>query len=226
MKCARTNTEYEKKRRVLMPPLAGAIALASVALTGCSSKPSAVKGVDIDIPAVCANLVEMHDADRDGKLSEEELSSTPPFSMCFKKIDADSDGNVSLDELQARFLKVFNPKCGMIGASCRVTNNGRPLSGATVHFIPADYLMLERSTMPIASGITSSQGVAQMEIHPDYIPEGAPKIRGLVRPGFYLVDVTRPGVDIPAKYNASTTIGVEVSPETTVGGPIDVALRY
>lgn len=226
MNCVRPNTTCEAARCLIVQPIWGAIAVASVALTGCSSKPAAVQGVDIDIPAVCTNLIDLHDADQDGMLSEEELSSTPPLSMCFKKMDTDNDDNVSRDELQARFLKVFNPKCGMIGASCRVTNNGRPLSGATVHFIPAEYLMLERSTMPIASGITSAQGVAQMEIHPDYIPAGVPKIRGLVRPGFYLVDVTRAGANIPAKYNAATTLGVEVSPETTIGGPIDIALKY
>ena len=197
-----------------------------VTLIGCYSHPTVVKAVDIDIPAVCTKLFGDHDADQDGVLTEEELASVPPLGSCVKRMDINKDGNISQEELQAHFVKVFNPKIGMIGATCRVTHKGSPLSGATVHFIPADYLQLESSTMPIASGTTSSQGIAQMEIHPDYLPPNMPKLRGMVRPGFYLVDVTKAGVNIPACYNSETTLGVEVSAQENNRGPINVALNY
>jgi hypothetical protein len=183
-------------------------------------------GVDIDISEVCAKLLMDYDKDRSGLLSAEELASVPPLNSLLKKVDSDNDGSLSREELEAHFLKVFNPKSGLIAASCRITNKGKPIGGATVHFIPADYLQLDRKTMPIASGITSPQGIAQMEIHPDYLPPNAPKVRGLVRPGLYLVDVTRDGLDIPPEYNSETTCGVEVSAETTIGGPINIPLEF
>jgi hypothetical protein len=196
------------------------------AVPGCYSQPGVIESVEINIPLVCETLIKEHDGDRNGMLSEEELTTVPPLNKCLTTMDKDGDRVVSQQELQAHFERVFNPQTGMIGAMCRVTNKGRPLSGALVHFVPADFLQLERSVMPIASGITSSQGVAQMEIHPDYIPAGMPKLRGLVRPGFYLVEITRDGLDIPAHYNAKTTLGVEVSAETNVAGPIHIPLKF
>jgi hypothetical protein len=200
--------------------------LLTVVISGCYSQPGVIESVEIDIARVCEALVKEHDGDRNGMLSEEELAAEPPLDICIKRMDKDGDRTVSQAELQGHFEKVFDPRTGMIGAMCRVTNNGRPLPGALVHFIPADFLQLDRSVMPIASGITSTQGVAQMEIHPDYIPAGMPKLRGLVRPGFYVVEVTREGMEIPAQYNTKTTLGVEVSAETNVAGPIHIPLKF
>jgi hypothetical protein len=205
---------------------AGYWVLVVVTAPGCYSQPGVIESVKIDIPSVCATLIMEHDGDRNGMLSEEELAGVPPLNTCTKRMDKDGDRVISEAELQAHFEKVFNPQTGMIGAMCRVTNKGRPLAGALVHYIPAEYLQLDRQVMPIASGITSSQGVAQMEIHPDYIPEGMPKLRGLVRPGFYLVEITREDMHIPAHYNIKTTLGVEVSAETNVAGPIHIPLKF
>jgi hypothetical protein len=185
-----------------------------------------IESVDIDVPRVCTNLIKEHDRDRNGMLSEEELAAVPPLNNCIKKMDKDGDHIISQAELEGHFNKVFDSQTGMIGAMCRVTNKGKPVSGALVHFIPADYLQLDHSVMPVASGITSPQGVAQMEIHPEYIPAGMPKLRGLVRPGFYLVEITREGANIPAEYNTKTTLGVEVSADTNVAGPIHIPLKF
>ena len=37
-----------------------------------------------------------------------------------------------------------------------------------------------------------------------------------VQPGFYLIRITKEGVDIPAKYNTETTFGMELAHDTDI----------
>ena len=81
--------------------------------------------------------------------------------------------------------------------------NGKPLAGAKVVFAPEKFL---GGTIPSGSGTTNAKGYAQVSCP----PATNPAIPGLA-PGFYRVEITKDGEKIPAKYNAETTLGVEVA---------------
>ncbi|MBN2905812.1 MAG: EF-hand domain-containing protein [Rhodobacteraceae bacterium] len=60
---------------------------------------------DEDRAARAAQLVEMLDADGDGKLSPEEMATRPGPQMMFNRVDADGDGSISQDEFDAAVQK-------------------------------------------------------------------------------------------------------------------------
>ena len=73
--------------------------------------------------------------------------------------------------------------------------------------MPEDFLGDNFKTA-IATGITDKGGLANMSIprpEPDYVL-GVP-------PGFYSVEITKPGENIPAKYNSQTIFGLEIAPD-------------
>ena len=56
-----------------------------------------------------------------------------------------------------------------------------------------------------ASAVTNAAGVVSL------IAPGPKDERPGVPPGFYRVEITKPGLAIPAKYNTETILGIEVS---------------
>ena len=58
----------------------------------------------------------------------------------------------------------------------------------------------------VARGHTERNGMTGVTV-----PSGSGQAEGAgVPPGFYRIEITKPGMDIPAKYNTDTTLGVEV----------------
>ena len=82
-------------------------------------------------------------------------------------------------------------------------HNGTPLAGANVVFVPETFL---GSVIKSGSGVTSSVGVAIVS----GVYEADPSIKGL-SPGFYRVEITKNGENIPSKYNTETTLGAEAA---------------
>ena len=56
--------------------------------------------------------------------------------------------------------------------------------------------------------------------------EPAKPMRSGVPPGFYLVRITKAGVNIPAKYNTQTTLGAEVSNDPSSYGGANFVLEF
>lgn len=63
-------------------------------------------------------------------------------------------------------------------------------------------------TLQSGSGATSPEGYAN--ITAPYAADVS--VRGL-SPGFYRVEITKPGENIPTRYNSKTTFGAEISSE-------------
>jgi len=84
---------------------------------------------------------------------------------------------------------------------------GAPLEGATVVLDPEEFL---GPNVQPATGVTDAGGLVMptMEVGPGDPPG--------VAPGFYLVRVTKEGLDIPSMYNTETVLGVEVAQDATV----------
>jgi hypothetical protein len=87
-----------------------------------------------------------------------------------------------------------------------VLHNGKPLVGAVVRFVPEKFLGLDDDPKWIASGTTGESGGISVSVPTGDAtdPPGAPA-------GFYRVEVTKPGLNIPAKYTTETILGEEVA---------------
>jgi hypothetical protein len=199
------------------------MALIGVVSTGCSSGPGAIAPPDVDPADLSEAILTHNDKDGDGNLSSSELANVPAVLERLADYDADRDGEVSLDELHAHMATIFDGKTGLMTAACRVTHNGKPLKGAVVHFVPLTYV---ENALPVASGVTLTNGMTLLSIRPEDLPANSPERPGLVRPGLYFVEVTHPEVDIPEQYNLKTTLGREVSPKVALAGAIELPLDF
>jgi hypothetical protein len=89
-----------------------------------------------------------------------------------------------------------------------VTLDGRGLEGATVDFVPEEFL---GSDARPASGVTGPGGMTMVSVPVNPADPGATG----VAPGFYRVEITsKGGTAIPAKYNIETTLGCEVAKDS------------
>ena len=199
------------------------VGLIGLALTGCSHHSAPVDPVSIDADEVSQTLIDEHDQDGSGGLSSDELHAITGMQSCMKKYDVDGDGQLVAEELSENLSRIFDGRIGMLSATCRVTHNGRPLAGAIVYFVP---LPMFADQAEVAGGITGPSGVAELSIRQEDLPKNAPNVRGLIRPGLYFVEVTHPTTKVPEQYNVKTTLGYEVTPQSVIGGPIDVSLKF
>jgi hypothetical protein len=114
-------------------------------------------------------------------------------------MDQDGDGALSADELRTRFEKFESAGVAVRTPSYVVMYRGRPLAEADVKFVPEPFL---EDVIEPAHGTSEADG--------SVLPTGP--IEGVIgmRPGYYRVEVTSPHVELPAKFNSATTLGVEV----------------
>jgi hypothetical protein len=162
--------------------------------------------------------IELYDANKDGFLDANELEKVPGLKAAMRQVDCNGDGKISADEISARIDSWVASKCGRIGIKCKVAHKGTPLSGATVRFVPEEFL---GSGMKTYEGTTNDSGTAAM------FAVGSSE-RG-VSPGLYRVEITKAGERIPAKYNTETKLGQEVALDAAgiVGGAVVIIdLKY
>jgi len=190
---------------------------------GCFGQTSRIAGVHIDVQRAADRMMAEYDKNHDGFLSQDELAALPPVNVNRKWYDADRDGKISAEELRKGLRDIFNPKDGLLTVVCEVTRNGQPLTGANVKFVPLPEL---DNVIPPASGVSDSHGSAVLNLPDEDRPPHTPARIPVVRPGLYLVEVTHDQLKIPDEYNARTTIGKEVSGNTTAGGPLKIQLKF
>jgi hypothetical protein len=174
----------------------------------------------VSASSAAAAAMEQYDADHDGKISGAELDACPSIKSALDKIDTAGEGTVTAEKLTAR-IKTWQNGVGRLGASCTVLRNGEPLVGAEVKFVPEKFL---GDSFPTGTGTTGSSGVAKISI-----PLSEKDNRPGMPPGFYRVEVTKAGENIPAKYNTATTLGQEIAIDNTVirtGSGITFDLKY
>jgi hypothetical protein len=184
-----------------------------VFFVGCGQGPAAVELPSVDGSDVAAFAMEHFDANRDGALNASEMADCPPLVVALASYDADKNGELTGEEIDARISRLYGPGAALTSADCAVTLNGRPLQGATVKFRPVE--MLGSSVKP-AQGVTDQSGIARMALADNDLPDDL-KGTALVHPGLYHVEITHPQIAIPASYNTATTLGFEVDPSQRTG---------
>ena len=192
-------------------------------VAGCNATPGRIPGVDVNCDRAAEALLNDYDRDGNGGLSESELVSVPPIHGNRRWYDVDGDGEISQAELRAGLVVIFDPKIGLLSTWCNVTRSGKPLAGANVEFVPLPAL---ESVIPTARAVTDDRGIAKLAISDEDLPANAPRNLPLVRPGLYLIKVSHSSVSIPAKFNAETTLGKEISNHSTAGGPLKIDLKF
>jgi hypothetical protein len=191
--------------------LAGVLAVAG----SCSRRPPRIYAPTIDAAAAGARAMEMYDANKDGKLSGEELDKCPGLKAGM------GGGEVTAEAITARILAWQRSRLGRLPIGCTVLHNGQPLEGAEVKFVPEEFLGEAMQQSAVATGKTDQNGATPLSVGvsgKQFDPEGVP-------PGLYRVEITKPGLDIPAKYNTQTVLGHEVSYETMIH-PIIFDLKF
>jgi len=166
-----------------------------------------VRPPDVDANDAAQAAMEQFDRDADGKLSEAELAASPPLAAAREGYDTNGDGALQAEEIAAGIQSWQQTGVGVRTVPFTVRLNGRPLAGATVRLVPADFL---GDAVKGATGETSPSGSGQFNMAPEDRPKNAPNMP-LMQPGLYHVEITHPSVKIPAKYNTETTIGIEIS---------------
>lgn len=176
------------------------LGLAAVLTAGCGggAPPRVVpQAIASDAPQ---KALELYDANKDGTIEGAELDKVPGLKAALKSIDTNGDGKISAEEIAAQIQKWQESKIGRLPVPTKITRRGTPLAGATVTLEPESFLGTE---LKPGTGVTDQFGMATMT------NENAGSASGL-SPGFYRVKVTKPGDNIPAKYNTATELGTEV----------------
>jgi hypothetical protein len=168
-----------------------------------------VKQPSIDPTSAGRQAMEQYDTNGDGKVAGDELEKAPALKAALPRLDTDQDGGVTADEVAARVNAWKAMQSGMTGVRMNFTLDGQPLADANVTLEPEAFLGDE---VIAAVGVTSQFGDASPSIPKEQRPD--PTLPGGAHFGLYKVRVSKMvnGKEtIPARYNAETTLGQEVS---------------
>jgi hypothetical protein len=180
-----------------------------VAFVGCSGGPARILPPHIDADDSAERAMEMYDTDGDGLLSAAELEAVPGLKAAMETLDADKDGKASELEIAERIRFWQVSQGGVTSIRCRVTMDGKPLVGATVTFEPESFL---GEAIQTAVGVTNFTGAAGPSIPKENRPIA--DMPPGIQLGTYRVRISKlvEGEEtVPAKYNAETTLGQQVS---------------
>jgi hypothetical protein len=191
---------------------------AAVLFAGCSGSPKSFAPT-VDPAAAGKACLEQYDADKNGKMAAAELDAIPSLKYNIAKMDADGDGALSADEIAAR-VKFWQEKdVWRRPIFCAILRNGAPLADAEVKLVPEKFL---GGQMKEARGKTNAAGIVRLSDGAESDEESPG-----VAPGFYRVEITKAGENIPVQYNSMTTLGLDASVDnqTTITGA-RFELRY
>jgi len=177
-------------------------------LTGCSNGPPALRAPYLDPESAAADAIELYDKDGDGQLSVAELEDCSGILASISAYDKNGDEQVSAEEIAQRLQTFVDSKVAIGRLIVSVRLDGSSLEGATIRFIPEDYLGDE---IKPAMGQTNGSGTAAMAVAKEDLPESQKELVG-VHFGTYRVEITHPSISIPAKYNTESTLGFEPAP--------------
>jgi hypothetical protein len=178
--------------------------VALILVGGCSKSPKNF-APRIDPATAGKAAIEQYDADYNSRISGKELEQAASLNSNLEKIDLNNDKALSADEIAQRIRYWQNTKqlWSRTPILCMVFHNKELLADAEVKLVPEKFL--GEGVKP-AKGKTSFNGVAVL--YADNPDPGDPPGVG---PGFYKVEITKPGEPIPAKYNTNTILGLDTS---------------
>jgi hypothetical protein len=188
--------------------------LAGLALlaAGCSGGSSRA-GVQVSPKDAANQAMAEYDTNKDGVLDAKELEACPGLLMALKRVDKNGDGRLTADEIADR-IAFFQQQDTQPDVGVEVTLDNRPLAGATVTLVPEKFMGPAAKS---ASAVTDEEGSGH------FITEGTTYAQ--VTPGYYRVTVSKNAQGrevVPAKYNAQTTLGYEVSPDAGGRGSTNI----
>ncbi len=183
------------------------IAIALICIAGCSSHPGALRPPRVNPAKATQAAISEFDRNGDGELSKAEWSKSPELTVVAKRADANGDDKLTADEIRAAIEEWQQNAVGPRQVPFSVSLNDRPLSGATVRLVPAEFFGPE---LKPATSETGPGGGGFLTMAPEDMPPSAPKM-ALVEPGWYRVEVTHPTRKIPARYNTESTLGIEIT---------------
>lgn len=206
-------------RDVIVRCCFGALLFATI-FVGCNGRGSISK-LSFDASRVANAALVQYDSNHDGALAGDELAACPAVKGALVSFDKNNDGRVDGEELRNRFQMWLDSPTRLIMVACVIELDGRPLNNAKVEFVPETFLA--DALLP-GQGTTGEDGLTGISVaSSDAQTAGLGNAKG-VRLGLYRVRITHPTLPIPAKYNANTTLGVEVSPASS-GSPVRFTLR-
>jgi hypothetical protein len=194
-----------------------ALAAALLLGGGCAPQPEPIQLPAIDPEVIARRALEHYDRNRDARLDPDELRASPGLAAAFHDLDADKDGRLSADEIVGRLRRALAAKPSLDSNAVQVLVDNRPLSGATVRFVP-DPIMGPAHW--VGEGRTDESGTVTPRM-PGFPAAG-------VFIGYYRVEVLKPvngRETVPARYNQQTELGCEVLPSTSRRGEIIPTFR-
>jgi hypothetical protein len=150
--------------------------------------------------------MERYDLDSDAVLNSDELKASPPLVDALAAYDTNGDGSLSKAELVEGMQSWAQRGIGAMALPFTVRLNGRPLAGAEVRLTPVPFL---GDAIEPARGTTDEKGSGSLEMAAENRPRNVPQHLPVMQPGLYSVEITHPSVEIPAKYNTASTLGLE-----------------
>jgi hypothetical protein len=167
-----------------------------IVLTGCDGRPGRISPPKVKPETAAANAMTLYDANKDGKISGDE------FESCSSLKAIAQNGEVTADLISAQVAKWQQGKLGRVNVSVMIFHNGKPLAGASVRLMPEKFM---GSDIASCTATTDARGGT-----PISVPTKDPGEPQGISPGFYRLEVTKDGENIPAKYNAETTLCLAV----------------
>lgn len=209
---SRSNHVSFFRRWTVAVPTTGALGASLLAaLAGCSSGPGRVSAPSISASGAASEAMELYDKDGDGFIAAAELDAVPGIKAAMETVDADKDGKASESEISDRIAAWQDTGIGVVLISATFKLDGKPLTNAEVTLEPESFL---GGDIQAGVGEIDSAGSALISIPKEKRP--AKDTPPGVQLGFYRVKVSKMAngqETIPAKYNAETTLGQQVSPD-------------
>jgi hypothetical protein len=196
--------------RLVMKHAAAGLLISLLFSLGCQPSKTVVPLIKVNPSAAASKAMSMYDTNKDQKISGSELDNAPSLKADLDMLGADANKGVTAAQISARIQKWNDDRNGIVPVLCYVTHNGAPLADADVKFVPdpfvADYLS------QVGEGETDENGAARVSLPREPgsdMPSGVP-------PGFYRVQITKAGENIPAAYNTATTLGQEIATDASL----------
>lgn len=184
------------------------------AFCGCSSsEQSSVDSIWLDAGQAGEVAVERFDSNSDQVIDKAEWANSPSLANAFADFDSDGDGKVAAGDVTGRLLRLSMSGKPLAEVECRVQQEGGPLAGASVRFKP---MLAKPAPNWAGEGVTNAQGIATISLPADFVPAELQGAKG-IPPGVYLVEITHPERQIPARYNSATELGAVVDPTSKTG---------
>lgn len=151
-----------------------------------------------------------YDKNQDGVLDPSEMALCPGILAVAKRYDSDNDHAIGCDELASQLRSLYSSGAALLSVQCNVYQSGRPVEGATVRFIPEDFL---GGSILEATGITNRTGTARLANPEEKAP---PSHQGLnmMQAGIYRVEIKLPSGEIAT---SKQPLGFVVDPNTRGG---------